>query len=431
MKNVLFIPVNSIQAELFIRIAKQLLNTNIQIKFFSLDKIYAKRYPNYLVEPILKREGFEYSQIENIGQKYLEKTLFKVNPCLIVNSQDAMEPILKQLMDIAEKNSIPGLVIQDAFMFWLKPPYCPVEQERANTAFEKLNAITQDARCIFSIVSYGDNVSIRFQRIVGRLREILRGESTRWGDGVYSKIAVMGEYTKRMLVARNIPVSKIIITGQPRWDDFNQNFMPVDRSALCKKFGLDPNKKIILLTTQPLVESRMWSVQDREFYLISIGEIISENSEYSLIIKIHPRERKQIYEDILMSTKLIDKCKLFSNENIHELLLCCDVLITHVCTTALEAMLLKKPVISVDFKVSTKNIPYVEAGASIGIDAPSQLAESVHRVLYDPVYRLSFNEHRDKFVYDCAFLQDGKSTERLVQLIVSMTNTKDLNEAQR
>jgi len=230
----------------------------------------------------------------------------------------------------------------------------------------------------------------------------------------------MGDYTKGMLVARNIPESKIFITGQPRWDDFVQSSMNFDRSALCKKFGLDPDKKIILMTTQPLVESRMWSEQEREFFIISISNALSRTPEYSLIIKIHPREKKQVYEDILRNNKLNGKCKLFIKENIHELLFCCDVLLTHVCTTALEAMLIKKPVISVDFKVPTKNIPYVKSGAAIGIDHPTQLANSVDRLLYDTKYHSSFDECRDKFIYDCAFLQDGKSTARLVKLIESM-----------
>jgi len=109
MKNVLFIPVNSIQAEIFVRIAKQLPNNKIKVKFFILDKIYAKRYPNYLVEPILQRESYEYFPIEKIEKKYLERALMKENPSLIVNSQDAMEPIIKLLMQIAEKIQSLGL----------------------------------------------------------------------------------------------------------------------------------------------------------------------------------------------------------------------------------------------------------------------------------------------------------------------------------
>lgn len=418
MLNVLFLPVNSIQAEIFVKLVKYLKKKNVQSKFICLDSIYRKRAPNYLVEEILKKSNVNYKKIEDYHTLNPLKILKLESPDIVINSQDSMDSFINRFMNVAKKQGVPGLVIQDAFMFQANGPYNSPEQYSARTLSEKTISIARDAKHIFSIINYGYNWNMRSQRILERFYDILKGRSSLWGDGNYTKIAVMGDYTKNMLIKRGIDSSKIIITGQPRWDDLvNFTSSTIEKEILMKEFNLNPTKKIILLTTQPIVEAGMWTKNDREFYITNIIKIINQQ-EFNLIIKLHPRDDINIYRDILSRNGLENQCFVCQNFDTFYLLKFCDLLITHICTTALEAMILNKPVLAVDFKYSTDMIPYVSDRAALGVNHPKDLLQSVYLALdsvsMDPIKTTT------EFVYNCAYLQDGKASERVAGLIIQI-----------
>jgi glycosyltransferase involved in cell wall biosynthesis len=421
---VLFIPINSIQSELFIGVIAELKRKNVDTKFISLDSVYKKRWPNYLAEPLLEKFNLQFTRIENFTSPDPKIILKNEKPDIIVNSQDAMDPIIQQLMTTAEKLKIPGLVIQDAFMFYPEPPYNSPEQKAAKTPVEKITAIARDMKSIFSITDYGYSWKMKGTRIYQRLEEIMKGSSSVWGDGTYTKIAVMGDYTKNLLLSRGIDNSKIVITGEPRWDSF-VSFRKFDmkNNKLVTKYDLNPTKKNILLTTTPLVESKMWTEKDREYYITNIIKAIQKRKEFHLLIKLHPRDTSEAYENIIKKHGLNKQCSIFHTVSTSELIKCCDLLLVHICTTALEAMILNKPVIAVDFKYTTAEIPYVKDGAAIGVDYPEDLLKSIENALFDPVTKRALRKASEKFVYKCAYKQDGKASKRVADLVFEMLET--------
>lgn len=424
MAKILFIPMNSIQATIFVKIIRALEGEPVEFTILSLDYYYKSRYPNYLVEPILAEQSMPFKRIADYLSPNPRSILDAEKPDLVVNCQDAMEPFIRQIMDYARKQGIPGLVIQDAFMFQLGPPYHSQEQQAAKTILSKIKAIGRDARNLFAIVSYGENWNDKVDRIVCRFNEIVKGTSTRWGDGQYTLIAVTGEYTKEMLVSQGLDASKIVVIGQPRWDELVTQHPNSNTEKVTNTLRLNPAKRIILLTTQPLVESNMWTKEDRELFITTIINTVARIEGYTLIIKLHPRDTRDAYEEIIHHHNLKDKCILYQNENLHALLRSCDVLLTHICTTALEAMILKKPVIAVDFKYPTKGTPYVDAGAAIGVDKTDLLLEAIQTVLSEGTQKRQMEVERDRFVRHCAYLQDGKASERAARLIMQLIDTK-------
>ncbi len=419
MIKILFIPVNSIQAEIFARVIRS-FNKKVLTQCISLDNIYRKRYPHYLAEPIFKKFNLSFKRIEEYNSANSKAVLDEEKPDVIVNCQDAMDPLIRQITNIAEKQNIPVLVIQDAFMFYEDSPYNSPEQYAAKTILEKLIAIGRDTKHIASIFDYGYNWKMRGQRILIRLKEILKGTPVRWGDGKYTKIAVSGEYTKNMLQLRQIDDAKIVVTGQPRWDHLSTMDVHTIRNEILKKLGINARQKIVLLTTQPLVESRMWDEKDREYYITTIVKIISDQNDLKLLIKLHPRENIESYERILVKNNLKEKCLIYHNENTYNLIACCDVLLTHLCTTAIEAIILDKPVIVVDLKHPTEKIPYVAKGAALGVNQPKDLLVNIRRVLEDNQTREFLADARKAFAYECAHLQDGNASKRVADLIIQM-----------
>ena len=75
------------------------------------------------------------------------------------------------------------------------------------------------------------------------------------GGGHADKVAVSGEYFRRMLLSDGIRPDKIIVTGHPRHDQLyhdGQRWQTTERTAICQEIGVPFNKKIILLGTPPV-----------------------------------------------------------------------------------------------------------------------------------------------------------------------------------
>lgn len=414
---------NSIQATILIEILKYLNDKQIEYTILSLDYFYKYRYPNYLVEPILAEQAMPFKRISDYASPNPSSILAAEKPDLIVNFQDAMEPFIRQIMNYAAKKGILGLVIQDAFMFELGPPYHSPEQKASTTLSSKIRAISLDARHLLSIANYGVNWNDRLDRVVSRFKEIVNGISTQWGDGQYTVIAVTGEYTKEMLISKGVDASKISIVGQPRWDELVKPHQNNTENTI-SRLHPDLKEKMILLTTQPLVESDMWTEEDRELFITAIINSIACIERYNLVIKLHPRDNREAYEKIIHNHNLENKCIIYQNEKLNNLLRNCDILLTHICTTALEAMILNKPVIIVDFKYPTKGIPFVDFGAAIGVDRPSDLLEAIRTVISVGDEMRQMVIERDRFVRHCAYIQDGRASERVAGLILQLIDNK-------
>ncbi|MGI6483973.1 MAG: CDP-glycerol glycerophosphotransferase family protein [Methanobacterium sp.] len=416
MPKILFIPITSLQAEVFVKLIG-LLEKELKkwdYVFLSMDVMYENRYPHYLVEPFLKKKDIPFLKIENFN-KNPHDILQELAVDIVINCQDVMDPTIRMFEDAANELEIPTLVVQAEYMFDPSPPYNSPEQKSSLSVYEKFKAIIRDIKNVSTITSYGYNWPMRFNRIFMRLNEIKKGTSSEWGTGKFTKIAVAGEYTKKLLMERGVDETKIVITGIPRWDQLV--------NTKIYNFNEDNNyktnqKKIILFTTQPLVESGMWTEEDMEFFISNVVQIVGMNDKYELIMKLHPRDKKERYKSILKKNDLEKYCIVTQNANIYELLRKCDLLLTHICTTAIEAMILEKPVLIIDFKYPLKKVPFIEDGTFSAVLSPDNLLDSIEEVIKN--YNI---EIFSTSVYNYAYLQDGNSSERVVELIKRLIGT--------
>ena len=63
---------------------------------------------------------------------------------------------------------------------------------------------------------------------------------------------------------------------------------------------------------------------------------------------------------------------------------------------------------------------YVSSGIAIEVKKLEELISAIKDVLYKGEVREKLAEARKKFVYEHAYIQDGKATERVVNLIEQM-----------
>ncbi|RJS84625.1 glycosyltransferase [Methanophagales archaeon] len=229
------------------------------------------------------------------------------------------------------------------------------------------------------------------------------------------KTAVYGEYTKKILTeVCNYPADNVVITGSPRYDILSRADEIYIREEFRKMLNLDSDKKIALITTENLP-----ILEENTIFLRSVLRALKELPEVQAVIKPHPGEKSEWYKEIVEEEEVGAKI-LPKDSNTFEALYACDLLITCFSTVATEAMILNKPVITVNLTGAPDQMPYAESGAAIGVYKEEDIAPAIHDALYNEEVRGRLAINMKKFVYEHAYRQDGKATERVVELIHNM-----------
>jgi len=149
-----------------------------------------------------------------------------------------------------------------------------------------------------------------------------------------------------------------------------------------------------------------------------------------LVLKVHPAETRKKYENIIRD--IGEKIIILDKENLYELINSSEALITRNSTTGLEAMMLKKPVIifpNIDeYNTGEHASIYKNTNAVLNASNQEEL-ESALKVVFDQGKELvELKREMKKFVFCYAFKQDGKATQRFVELVKKAIKNRERME---
>ena len=227
-------------------------------------------------------------------------------------------------------------------------------------------------------------------------------------------MAVLSPSSKSSYVSEGVPPENVFVTGQLRFDLIWQK--KFSRSQIMKELSVSEDVGIIVLATQPLVESYFWTEAERDEFTRVVVYALKEFSDKQLVIKLHPDEDMEVYQKILANIGE-DKTIICQDIDIYELLNACELLMTAYSTVALEAMLFDKPVITLNLSGEPDFFPYAESGAAIGVYQKEELVPAIQKALYDPEVRNEMGRKRKEFVQEHAYIQDGQASKRVAELI--------------
>jgi len=224
------------------------------------------------------------------------------------------------------------------------------------------------------------------------------------------KIAVWGESSTKALIEKRTSKEKITITGAPQFDDLTIRNISLNKNII-KKLGINPYKKLIFLTTQP--------VSDMKEITTAVCKAVKSIPETQLVMKLHPSEYfMNIYKKI---AKKEGVNAIITKKYLYPILNACDLLITPHSTTAMEAMILGRPVITINLTGKPDIMPYAESGAAIGVYRPEDIKPAIKSVLEDKDLREKLAKKAKQFIYDQCYKMDGKASERILNLINKIT----------
>lgn len=226
------------------------------------------------------------------------------------------------------------------------------------------------------------------------------------------RMAVEGPEIKRFFAEKGLKPEKFVVTGQPRYDVLARRENIPSRKEFCNALKISPEKKIIVLATQvPECDEKV---------VRAVYNAVKGMDDAVLVVKLHPAERTDAMYQNLRKETGIKNIVIGKDIDLYGLLNSCELMMTVFSTTALEAMMLDKPVITINLTGEPDMMPYASSGAAIGVYKAEELKKAIDSVLYDKKTKESLKKRREKFVYGLVYKMDGKASERVLDLIKSI-----------
>ncbi|MGI0023238.1 MAG: CDP-glycerol glycerophosphotransferase family protein [Nitrososphaeraceae archaeon] len=208
---------------------------------------------------------------------------------------------------------------------------------------------------------------------------------------------LFGNFSMNTLINQGYPQEKFVVFGNPAFFDLDKINTSLSNKQLHLKYEIRSNQKVILLGTQMM--QKYYNTHGRYDYDSQIWNYLLQNfgnkDDYLIILKPHPQENIEEYKKILKKYK-ITNARIIQGD-LYELINISSVVISIFSTFMLDSLVLKKPVIRVEFDKISHTIPYDEFGVIVSVDLKN-LAKKIHEVLYDSKVCTTLLKNRDIFI---------------------------------
>ena len=302
---------------------------------------------------------------------------------------------------------IPTLVVQWAFSF-------------PQSMYDRLRTIKQGQ------MAQGGRTGLA-QRLVGPLtgrayQAMLAALGVRfhlvnsYGGGEARQFAVMGEAFRQQFVEQGVTGKEIVVTGHPTHDAVFRQAQALDlprRQEIRQQYQLAADKTVVLYATQPVLWRKVMTHETLRRNVEAVALAVHRDSGRQLMLKLHPREDPA---DYAFCADLDPPVQVIPRAELPELIAVCDLFVSSSSSTILLAMMLDRPIVTVNFDEIPHFDQYVGIGGTLHVRSHSEFAEAVEKALYDESTRRSLAAQRHS-VLERYTRFDGHAAERIASLI--------------
>jgi glycosyltransferase involved in cell wall biosynthesis len=251
------------------------------------------------------------------------------------------------------------------------------------------------------------------QRALGIDFDLVRS----YGGGEARVFAVMGEAFREQFMAQGVRKERIEVTGHPLHDAaFTQRaeLTPERVAALKERYGLPGEARVVLYATQPVLWRGVVTPAQLVENVVALGLAVAAlGPEFLLVLKLHPRERREQYAPALGQGLPIE---LIADGEIAELIALAEVFVSSSSSTVLLAMMLDRPIVTVNFNQVPHFDYYETVGGTLHVKSHAAAADALRRVISDQPTRDRLAAERAGVLARYARF-DGRAAERLADLV--------------
>lgn len=233
-------------------------------------------------------------------------------------------------------------------------------------------------------------------------------------------VLVDGELFKDNLAARGTDPSRIVVTGQPRFDFLARKDKRFDRLSICKRLLLDPTVRMVLFVSHPV--SAFDPAEERRTLLHAICVAVKTLPRCWLVIKLHPDETDDRFHREITTQAQLEAVRIVRHMDTWELLYASDVVIVASSTMGYEAIVMDRPLIQIIYRAHGHEIyPYAESGAALEVKCLGEIGPVLSKALDDHGTRQALQRGRNEAVKRFAYCLDGQASTRAARFIEQVT----------
>ncbi len=228
------------------------------------------------------------------------------------------------------------------------------------------------------------------------------------------RTAVFGEAAQRLLTdIGHYPPGSLVVTGSPKFDALLEAARSWDGSAIRRRWGVGSSDKLLV------VASRFRAIRQTHQAIGSafpdLVAAVDAMEGVRCLVKPHPAEPKEAYEAAIREAGSRRTTVVGPGTDLMELLHAADALVTVESLSAVEALVLGRPVLVLNMPTNLREL--VESGAALGVAAGTDPRLALDALLFDPGTRAALDEARERYLSQLAHGVDGRATARIVTLL--------------
>jgi surface carbohydrate biosynthesis protein len=236
------------------------------------------------------------------------------------------------------------------------------------------------------------------------------------------KIALQGGEVKKDFLKSGVEEGRLVVTGAPVYDFIRDSVRirkEINNFKYLEKYGIDLKKGLIVFASQPH-DKKLYKIEEKRRILTGLKMAMANFPDSTLVVKLHPYESYEELANSILEKDFDKNIVVVKDINIFDLIYICDLLITRYSTSALEAILLDKPVMTINLGGAPDLFPYADNNVALGVYREEDITPSLRRILYDRNTKEKLKENRPKFIEKYAYRLDGNATDRILSLIQEM-----------
>jgi glycosyltransferase involved in cell wall biosynthesis len=241
-----------------------------------------------------------------------------------------------------------------------------------------------------------------------------------YGGGEARLFAVMGEAFREQFVRQGVRGKQIVVTGHPTHDAVFRRAETVDvaeRTAIRRRYDLAPEGTIVLYATQPVLWRKVMTRESLERNVRAIAAAVASQPGRDLVLKLHPREDPADYG---FCATFDPPVRVLAQAEMPDLIAACDLFISSSSSTVLLAMMLDRPIITVNFDAVPHFDQFEGIGGTVHVRTPEHFAAALNRLLGDQQAGNELRRQRQDVVARYTRF-DGHAAERIAELLVAAT----------